>query len=94
VEQEGLVKGSQVASLESWANLWSRWSSAAFLRGYLQEASKAAILPESPEEFESLLQAFLIEKAVYEVEYELNNRPEWVRIPLTGLLDLLGRSSP
>jgi maltose alpha-D-glucosyltransferase/alpha-amylase len=49
-----------------------------------------SILPEGPEEFESFLHACLMEKAVYELEYELNNRPDWVYIPLTGLLDLLG----
>jgi maltose alpha-D-glucosyltransferase / alpha-amylase len=36
-----------------------------------------------------MLEAFLIEKAVYELEYELNNRPDWVMIPLQGILDLL-----
>ncbi|MEO6197112.1 MAG: maltose alpha-D-glucosyltransferase [Dehalococcoidia bacterium] len=86
----GLVRQEQLAPLESWGRYWYTWSSAAFLRGYLQEASKVSILPEGPEEFESFLHACLMEKAVYELEYELNNRPDWVYIPLTGLLDLLG----
>jgi maltose alpha-D-glucosyltransferase/alpha-amylase len=85
-----LVQRSQAAALATWGNYWFIWSGAAFLRGYLQEASKVPILPENPDEFETLLQAFLLEKAVYEIEYELNNRPEWARIPLLGLLDLLG----
>ena len=39
---------------------------------------------------ETLLNAYLIEKALYEIVYELNNRPDWVRIPLRGVLDLVG----
>jgi len=89
----GLVRRSQAPALTTWGNYWFKWSSAAFLRGYLQEASSVPILPEHPDQFETLLQAFLLEKAVYEIEYELNNRPEWARIPLLGLLDLLGSSS-
>jgi maltose alpha-D-glucosyltransferase/alpha-amylase len=38
---------------------------------------------------EVLLTSYLIEKALYEVVYELNNRPDWVKIPLRGVLDLL-----
>ena len=37
-----------------------------------------------------LLDAYLLEKALYEIVYELNNRPDWVRIPLRGVLELLG----
>ena len=39
--------------------------------------------------FDSLLQALVLDKALYELGYELNNRPDWVRIPLIGLLKLL-----
>jgi maltose alpha-D-glucosyltransferase/alpha-amylase len=37
-----------------------------------------------------LLNAFLLQKALYEVQYELNNRPAWVGIPLRGILSLIG----
>ena len=46
-------------------------------------------LPEDPATVEVVLNTYLLEKAVYEIVYELNNRPNWVRIPLRGLLDLL-----
>ena len=39
-----------------------------------------------------LLDTFLLEKALYEVRYELNNRPDWVPIPLRGILSLMGVS--
>ena len=63
--------------------------SGAFLKAYIQTAQGAPFLPESSEELELLLSAFLLEKAAYEISYELNNRPDWVIIPLQGILQLM-----
>jgi maltose alpha-D-glucosyltransferase/alpha-amylase len=71
------------------AELWSQWVSAAFLRAYRAAAAGAAFLPEERETFAALLDAFMLDKAFYELNYELNNRPDWVRIPLRGILTLL-----
>jgi maltose alpha-D-glucosyltransferase/alpha-amylase len=46
-------------------------------------------VPKNPGTFDRLLRAFLLEKACYEIQYEINNRPEWVRIPLVGILSLV-----
>jgi maltose alpha-D-glucosyltransferase/alpha-amylase len=75
--------------LEPWAGVWSRWTGAAFLRGYLAAAADAPFLPADAGQRGTLLDLFLLDKALYELNYELNNRPDWVRIPLRGLLDLL-----
>ncbi|HYH08949.1 MAG TPA: maltose alpha-D-glucosyltransferase [Thermoanaerobaculia bacterium] len=86
------VRPEDMSRLETGARFWHTWVSAAFLRAYLAEAAKpgyARHLPSDPESLETLLSAYLIEKALYEVTYELNNRPDWVRIPLRGILDLL-----
>jgi maltose alpha-D-glucosyltransferase/alpha-amylase len=80
------------ARLEPWAELWQQWVSAAFLRAYRESAGSAAILPALPEDFAALLDAFMLDKAFYELAYELNNRPDWVRIPLRGILSLLEQS--
>ena len=48
--------------------------------------------PADESEFRALLNACILEKAIYELRYELNNRPEWARIPLRGILDLLNAS--
>jgi maltose alpha-D-glucosyltransferase/alpha-amylase len=85
----GIVRREQVERVEGWARYWVAWTSAAFLRGYMQSANVAPILPQTLEEVRVLLDAFLLEKAIYEVAYELNNRPDWVRIPLLGVLQLL-----
>ncbi len=75
-------------ALEPWARLWQNAVSAEFLRAYRQAiAVRPDLLPE-PAQAESLLNAYLLEKALYELLYELNNRPAWVRIPLAGILSL------
>ena len=78
-----------LARLEPWAHCWTFWISAAFLSAYLESSAQASFLPRSREEISSLLSFYLLEKAIYELGYELNNRPDWVKLPLRGILDLL-----
>jgi maltose alpha-D-glucosyltransferase/alpha-amylase len=80
--------GEDLGRLERWARLWERSTAAEFLRGYREATAGAAFLPSGPEEFRRLLDAYRLNKALYEVLYELNNRPTWVRIPLMGILNL------
>jgi maltose alpha-D-glucosyltransferase/alpha-amylase len=74
--------------LEPWAQLWERSAAAAFLRAYRETAQGAEFLPADTSEFHKLLDLFLLDKALYEVRYELNARPAWVRIPLMGIMSL------
>jgi maltose alpha-D-glucosyltransferase/alpha-amylase len=76
--------------LSDWLAYWHRWVSAAFLRGYLEAAGPHGVVPADPRHTAILLDAFLLEKAIYELGYELNNRPRWVDIPLAGIADVLG----
>lgn len=75
-------------TLEPWARVWERSTGAEFLRAYRKAAGGAPFLPRAPTTFRQLLTAFLLDKALYELSYELNNRPTWVRIPLIGILSL------
>lgn len=75
--------------LEQWARFWYIWVASTFLHSYLQTVAPARLLPEDSGQLSNLLDAYLLEKAVYEVGYELNNRPTWVRVPLQGVLDLI-----
>uniref|UniRef100_A0A7C3SMR1 Maltokinase n=1 Tax=Desulfobacca acetoxidans TaxID=60893 RepID=A0A7C3SMR1_9BACT len=76
-------------AMEQWANFWYTWVSMVYLKSYLELTRQAGFLPRDESELQILLDAFCLEKAVYELAYELNNRPEWVRIPLQGILQLL-----
>jgi len=79
--------------MEPWARTWARWTGAAFLKGYFAAAGDAPFVPADPCQRAALLDLYLIDKALYELNYELNNRPEWVRIPLRGLSELLPSTS-
>lgn len=87
---EALDASEDVLGIEAWADAWHLWVGASFLREYLHVASQGSFLPQKPEDLRTLLDAYLLEKAVYELIYELNNRPDWVRIPLQGVRELAG----
>ncbi|HVL32199.1 MAG TPA: putative maltokinase, partial [Actinomycetota bacterium] len=76
-------------AMEQWLHFWYRWVSATFLRCYLSVTAGSGLLPPSAEDLRTLLDVFLLEKAVYEAGYEANNRPTWLRIPLEGLRHIL-----
>jgi maltose alpha-D-glucosyltransferase/alpha-amylase len=83
-----LARTAGSGHLAAWAIFWQNSTSAEFLSAYRETiAANAAILP-SAQQSQSLLSAYLLEKALYELLYELNNRPEWLRIPLAGILSL------
>jgi trehalose synthase-fused probable maltokinase len=83
----GGARNSQ--ALEAWANRWWEWMSGCFLRAYLQTSGRACYIPRSRNDLSQLLDFHLLEKAVYELYYELNNRPAWVGIPLRGIAAIL-----
>jgi maltose alpha-D-glucosyltransferase/alpha-amylase len=76
------------AQLESWARLWETSVSREFLRAYRETVDGYPIVPGTREEFDALLEIYVLDKALYELVYELNNRPAWIRIPLHGILSL------
>jgi len=86
----GLFHPEETPLMANWADYWYGWVSAAFIKRYLEVGRDGEYLPEDASEFEILLEAFLMEKAVYEVGYEMNNRPDWLEIPLEGIEHLLG----
>ena len=85
-----LLRPEDLPMLEEWAQAWYLWVSATFLKSYLELMAATPILPQSREGMKAILDAYLLDKAIYEVNYELNNRPDWVRAPLQGILQVLG----
>jgi len=58
------------------------------LKGFFQATEHADFMPKSRDEISLLLDLFLLEKVVYELSYELNNRPDWVNVPIAGILEM------
>jgi maltose alpha-D-glucosyltransferase/alpha-amylase len=76
---------------EAWMSVWRGWVSAGFLGAYLRKIGGRGLLPADRRQQEMLLDFMLIEKCVYELRYELDNRPDWVWIPMQGLRELAGK---
>ncbi|MDQ3439672.1 MAG: maltose alpha-D-glucosyltransferase [Planctomycetota bacterium] len=78
------------------ARTWGAWLGREFVRAYVTRARELRpdLIPPSVAEVELLLRAWLLEKALYEVRYELNSRPTWVDIPLRAVIEILGPSAP
>jgi maltose alpha-D-glucosyltransferase / alpha-amylase len=71
---------------------WRDRSTAAFLAAYRETMTNARLWPADPHAAQQMLNFFLLEKSFYEIEYELANRPEWLRVPLMGMLRILSLS--
>jgi maltose alpha-D-glucosyltransferase/alpha-amylase len=85
------VKGSpeEQAKLSHALDVWRGETVASFLSSYLDTTGKSDLWPKEQQASLQLLNFFLLEKAVYEVGYELSNRPGWVHVPLVGVWRLL-----
>jgi maltose alpha-D-glucosyltransferase/alpha-amylase len=82
-------QGRLAAALAEWRDR----ATAAFLAAYREAMTHPHLWPADPKAAERMLNFFLIEKAFYEVEYELAHRPDWLRVPLTGMLRILSEHS-
>jgi len=80
-----------LAYLASWIDPWFRAVSGMFLSGYQNTIRPSSLLPSNKKSLELLFRCLMLEKAIYEVGYELNNRPDWLSIPVQGVKQLLAR---
>jgi maltose alpha-D-glucosyltransferase / alpha-amylase len=83
------VRPEDALQLKPWARFWDCWVSVTFLKGYLEATTNASFTPKSAEEFDLMLSVHMLEKAIYELGYELNNRPNWVDVPIAGILQIV-----
>ena len=88
--ERGVITAETLNRIEPWARFWTHWTSVIFLKAYLAGAGQGGFLPKTGQEMKTLLESNLMNKALYELGYELNNRPAWLRIPLQGILQLMG----
>jgi maltose alpha-D-glucosyltransferase/alpha-amylase len=85
----GLLPFEQEEALAARGRVWSSWVTVQFLTGYLGEADGQAFVPAEPADISTLLNAYVLDKALYEVRYDLGHRPDWAAIPLHGVVELL-----
>ena len=83
------MRKEDVPFLERWADLWYHHMSSVFLQSYLHTTAAAIFVPKNSEDLQIMLEAYLLDKAVYEIAYELNHRPSWVLIPIRGIKHIL-----
>lgn len=79
---------ASAAALTEWSQLWQNAATVAFLSSYRESVTANGSLLPAPPDAQILLDAYLLEKALYELQYELDNRPAWIGIPINGILAL------
>jgi maltose alpha-D-glucosyltransferase/alpha-amylase len=92
--QHAPLRAEDVPYLEPWVEAWHHCCVGVFVHSYLQTVAGATFMPKEQEEMEAMLSAFILDRALQELGYELENRPEWIMIPLKGIRRILesGRS--
>ena len=83
-EPTAMLAEADLKALADWEASARRF----FLEGYSRSTQGVASVPAASADFTALLELFLIEKALYELRYEIANRPDWLEIPLRGLMEL------
>ncbi len=85
----GIARPDDLPTLARWTAFWRAWVSSAFLRAYLHQMDGTDLLQRTRAELALVLRVMLLEKNVYELDYELNMRPDWAIIPIRGMLAAL-----
>ena len=83
------VRDEDIYYLVPWVRAWYRYNSSVFLDAYNKGVAGCNFMPAERLDVEIMLHTFMLDKAIYELGYELNNRPDWVSIPLRGIIELL-----
>ncbi len=94
LKNHAATRPEDLPRLEPWADPWSAAMGGVFLAAYLETLGDNPLLPRSREEVCQVLDILLLDKALYELHYELNHRPDWADIPLHGILSIMGAGQP
>ena len=93
IRSSELVDGPEDERIRPWGRLWYASVAGAFLREYPDVVEGARLHPKTEEDLRIVLGAYVLDKALYEVVYESDNRPEWLPIPATGIVELVDAES-
>ncbi len=83
--ERGAIPPEDVPALEPWGRVWRHFVAASFLSAYLEPVRSAGLVPAEDGPLRILLRSLVLDKALYELRYELANRPDWIRIPVRGI---------
>jgi maltose alpha-D-glucosyltransferase/alpha-amylase len=86
------IRKEDYSKLLPFVEQWYHYVSGIFMNAYLETVEDTPLIPKDREDLEILMTTFLLEKAIYELNYELNNRPDWVVIPLRGIKALVQKT--
>jgi maltose alpha-D-glucosyltransferase/alpha-amylase len=86
------IRKEDFGKLLPFVEQWYHYMSGFFMNAYLETVEDTFLIPKEREDLETLMTTFLLEKAIYELNYELNNRPDWVVIPLRGIKALVQKT--
>ncbi|KQS26984.1 maltose alpha-D-glucosyltransferase [Dyadobacter sp. Leaf189] len=88
------IRKEDIGKLIPYVEQWYHYMSGFFMKAYLETVKTNPIIPSSKQDLDILLQTFLLQKAIYELNYEVNNRPSWVMVPLRGIKSILKKNDP
>ncbi|MCL5096616.1 MAG: maltose alpha-D-glucosyltransferase [Candidatus Omnitrophica bacterium] len=88
--ERGNIPPENLPKFAAWVRFWNLWVSVAYLKAYFDKLEPSGLLPRLEDDLQVVLQVYLLQKVLYELGYELNNRPQWIRIPLQGIAYFLG----
>ena len=86
------IRHEDIGKLVPNVEQWYQYMSGFFMKAYLKTVGPAAFVPDNKEDLNILLQTYLLQKAIYELNYELNNRPDWVIVPLRGIKSIVNKN--
>ena len=96
VANEGFMKNPQLPKEEinyyqPFADLWAFYMRSFFMKAYLETVKGSAFIPADNQDLQMMLETYMLEKVIYDLNYEMNNRPDWVKIPLRVLKTILDK---
>ncbi len=86
----GLIRPEDREALSAWANAWFDRVASEYVTNYVEQTAAAMLLPASEERLRVFLEVLILEKSLREVDLELTNRPDWLIVPLRGVIRIIG----
>jgi len=88
--ERGTLPSEQSKQMVLWTRYWARWAGAVYFDAYRKSVAGTRFLPPDETDLQVFIDAFLLRKVIYEIGYELKERPDWLKIPLQEILETAG----